>query len=132
MVAQMVKNLATKPETWVRSLGWEDPLETGLATHSCIPAWRIPGTEEPGGLQPVGLHTVKHNWATSTLLAQAPALEILIYMVSDGVQTSVLFKTMVHQIADTWVWLQTLWFNWFGVLSWLQNLINPPPPAMWF
>ena len=38
-------------ETWVQSLGWEDPLEEGMATHSSIPAWRIPWTEEPGGLQ---------------------------------------------------------------------------------
>ena len=42
-------------ETWVRSLGWEDPLEKEMATHSSILAWRIPLTEEPGGLQSVGL-----------------------------------------------------------------------------
>ena len=41
-------------ETWVRSLGWEDPLEEGMATHSSILAWRIPWTEEPGGLQSMG------------------------------------------------------------------------------
>ena len=41
-------------ETWVRSLGGEDPLEEGMPTHSSILAWRIPGTEEPGGLQPMG------------------------------------------------------------------------------
>ena len=48
LVAQMVKNLQ---ETQVQSLGWEDPLEKGMATHSSIPAWKIPWTEEPGGLQ---------------------------------------------------------------------------------
>ena len=42
MVAQMVKNLPAMWETWVQSLGWEDPLEEGMATHSCILAWRIP------------------------------------------------------------------------------------------
>ena len=47
LVAQMVKNLPVMPETWVRSLGWEDPLEKGKATHFSIPAWRIPWTEEP-------------------------------------------------------------------------------------
>ena len=41
-------------ETWVRFLGWEDPLEKEMATHSSILAWRIPGTEEPGGLQSMG------------------------------------------------------------------------------
>ena len=46
-----VKNLPAMQETWVRSLGCEDPLEKGMATHSSILAWRIPWTEEPGGLQ---------------------------------------------------------------------------------
>ena len=51
LVTQMVKNLPAMQETWVRSLGWEDPLEKGMATHSSIFAWRIPWTEEPGRLQ---------------------------------------------------------------------------------
>ena len=50
LVAQMVKNPPTMQETWVRSLGWEDLLEKGKATHSSILAWRIPWTEEPGRL----------------------------------------------------------------------------------
>ena len=49
LVAQMVKNVPAVWETWVRSLGWEDSLEEGMATHSSILAWRIPWTEEPGG-----------------------------------------------------------------------------------
>ena len=55
LVAQMVKNLTAVQETWVRSLGWEDPLEKEMATHSSILAWRIPWTEEPGGLQSMRL-----------------------------------------------------------------------------
>ena len=55
LVAQMVKNLPAMWETWVRSLGREDPLERGMATHYSILAWRIPWTEEPGGLQSMGL-----------------------------------------------------------------------------
>ena len=51
LVAQMVKNLPAVRETWVRSLGSEDPMEEEMATHSSILAWRIPMTEEPGGLQ---------------------------------------------------------------------------------
>ena len=54
LVAQTVKNLPATQETWVRSLGWEDPPEEGMATHSSILAWRIPWTEEPGGLQSMG------------------------------------------------------------------------------
>ena len=50
----MVKNLTAVWETWIRSLGQEDPLEKGMATHSGILAWRIPWTEEPGGLSPCG------------------------------------------------------------------------------
>ena len=53
LVAQMVKNPPAKRETWVQSLGWEDPLEEDMATHSSILAWRIPRIEEPGGLQGV-------------------------------------------------------------------------------
>ena len=51
----MVKNLPAMQETWVRSLGWEDPLEKGKVTHFSIFAWRIPWTEEPGKLQSMGL-----------------------------------------------------------------------------
>ena len=51
-------------ETWVRSLGEEDLLEEGMATHSSILAWRIPGTEEPGGLLSIESHRVGHDWAT--------------------------------------------------------------------
>ena len=54
LVSQMVKNLPAMREAWVRSLGWEDPLEEEMATHSSILAWRIPWTEEPGGLQSMG------------------------------------------------------------------------------
>ena len=49
-MAQTIKNLPTMQETWVLSLGWEDPLEEDMVTHSSILAWRIPWTEEPGGL----------------------------------------------------------------------------------
>ena len=60
-MAQMVKNLPAIQETWVQSLGQEDPLEEEMATHSSILAWRIPRTEEPGGLQSLGLQRVGHN-----------------------------------------------------------------------
>ena len=54
LVAQMVKNLPAMQETWIRSLGQEDLLKKGMATHSSILAWKIPWTEEPGGLQSPG------------------------------------------------------------------------------
>ena len=61
LVAQTVKNLPAMQDTWVQSLGREDPLEKELATHSSILAWSIPWTEEPGRLLSMGLQRVKHN-----------------------------------------------------------------------
>ena len=55
-------------KTWVRSLGQEDPLEEGMANHSSIFAWRVPGTEKPGWLQSMGLQRVGHDWATKLVL----------------------------------------------------------------
>ena len=57
-MTQTVKNLPATQETWVQCLGQEDPLEEEMAPHSSILAWRIPWTEEPGGLQSMGLHKV--------------------------------------------------------------------------
>ena len=63
VVAQLVKNLPAMQETWAQSLGWEDPLEKGKATHSSILAWRIPWIVESMGSQ-----GVRHYWATLTIL----------------------------------------------------------------
>ena len=61
LLAQLVKNLPAVQETYVRSLGWEDPLEKEVATHSSILAWKISWTEESGGLQSMGLERVGHD-----------------------------------------------------------------------
>ena len=61
LVAQMVKRLPTTRETWVRSLGWEDPLEKEMAAHSSTLAWKIPWTEEPGRLQSTESQRVRHD-----------------------------------------------------------------------
>ena len=66
LVAQIVKNLPAVQETQVWSLGRKDPLEKGMATRSSILTWRIPWTEEPGGLQSMESQRVGHNWATNT------------------------------------------------------------------
>ena len=60
-VAQMVRKLLAMQKTWVQPLGQEDPLEEEMATHSSILAWRIPWTEEPGGLQSMGSQRVKED-----------------------------------------------------------------------
>ena len=68
LVAQMVKNSPAIQETQVQLLGQKDLLEKGMATHSTILAWRIPWTEEPGGLQSIGSQRVRHDLNTSTRL----------------------------------------------------------------
>ena len=64
LVAQLVKNLPAMQETQVQSLGGENPLEKEMATHSSIPAWKIPWTQESGGLQSMGSQRVRHDWVT--------------------------------------------------------------------
>ena len=66
----MVKNLPAMQESWVWSLGREDVLENGMATHYSILAWEIPGTEEPGGLYSMGSQRVRHYWVTNSLKSE--------------------------------------------------------------
>ena len=61
LVAQMVKNPPAMLETWVQSLSWKDPLEERMAIHSSVLAWRIPWTDEPGGLQSMGSQRIRHD-----------------------------------------------------------------------
>ena len=68
-MAQTVKRLPAMQETQVQSLGWEDPLEKEMATHSSTLAWKIPWTEEPGGLQSMGSQRVGYDLATSLSLS---------------------------------------------------------------
>ena len=60
-MAQTVKSLPVMQDTQVQSLGWEDALEKGVATHSSVLAWRTPWTEEPGGLQSMGSQRIRHD-----------------------------------------------------------------------
>ena len=65
-MAQLVKNLLAMQETWVQSLGQEDPLEKGMVTHFSIISWSIPWEEESGGLQSIELKKVRQGWVTNT------------------------------------------------------------------
>ena len=69
LMVQKVKHLPAMPETWIRSLGGEDPLEKEMATHCSTLAWKIPWTEKPGRLQFTGSQRVGHDWATSLSLS---------------------------------------------------------------
>ena len=66
-------------ETQVQFLGWEDPLEKGMATYSSILAWEIPWTQEPGGLQSMGSERVEHNWAANTHKGKVPVIYLVTY-----------------------------------------------------
>ena len=79
LVAQMVKRLPAMRETWVQSLGQEDPLEKETATHSSTLAWKIPWTEEPGRLQSMELQRVGHDWVTSLSFLSCPFESVMPY-----------------------------------------------------
>ena len=89
LVAQMVKYLPTMRETWVQSLGQEDPLEEEMATHSNTLAWKIPRMEEPGKLQSMGSQRVRHDWVTHW----------------ETVKDKEVYQTAVHGIAKNWTQL---------------------------
>ena len=78
-MVQTVRNLPAIWEAWVRSLGWEYPLEEGMATHSGILAWRIPWTEEPGGLQSMGSQRGTGN-TTVNKISKADLIEIVLHL----------------------------------------------------
>ena len=88
----MVKNPPAMLETWVQSLGWDDPLEKGMATHSSILSWRIPWTEEPGGLQSMG-----HKESDMTELLTLSHLHIVVYCH----RFIILFIQIIHKKANT-------------------------------
>ena len=75
LVAQRLKRLPAVRETWVRSLGWQDPLEKEMATHSSILVWRIPWTEEPG--RSTGSQRVGHDWVTSLTHSHSPEVNYI-------------------------------------------------------
>ena len=111
LVAQRLKRLAPMWETRGQSLGWEDPLEKEMATHSSILAWRIPWREEPGRLQSAGSQRVRHNWATSLqnnrihiVIKFACNLQETIYQVSKQFTTSFRQKLFKASFLTTIMW----------------------------
>ena len=112
LVAQMVKNLPAMQKTQAWSLGWENPLEKGMATHSSILAWRIPWTEEPGGLQFMRLQRGGHDWGTNTFtLRRASSHQMEIQL--RGLEGAV--RDWGEKAAASWEW---------GVLS-KQSALEP-------
>ena len=83
LVAQWIKNLPEMQETWVQFLGQEDSMENGMATHSSILAWRIPWTEEPGGLYSMQLQRVRQDWTTNMTLFHSTVFQIFLFLQQD-------------------------------------------------
>ena len=101
-VAQRLKRLPPMWETWVRSLGQEDPLEKEMVTHSSILAWRIPWTEKPGKLQSTGSQGVRHNWETS--------LSLSLYWVPHSVLGFGGWFSSVQSLCSVWLF-ETPWIG---------------------
>ena len=99
----MVKILPLMRETWVQSLGWEDPLGKRMATYSGILAWRIPWTDETGGLQPMGLQSIRHNLVSEqqqqqkSLKAIFPPFRQLLYFPFRPSSATLLFFFFIHE-----------------------------------
>ena len=112
LVAQMVKNLPAMWETWVWSLVWEDALEEGMATHLSILAWRTPWIEEPGGLQSMWSHRVRHNWVTKHTFK----CTLKSYLKEPYLETDLLFENVLtliirRMLAHVWC-LKIFWIYW--------------------
>ena len=123
LVAQMVKNPPAVQETWVQSLGWEDPLEKGMATHSNILAWRISWTEESGRLQFTGSQRVRHDWATSNTVC----LHVWFLKTSCPISSSSTWELQRHILGphprpiyqeSLGMWFSNLCFNKLSILFW--------------
>ena len=99
LVAQMVKNLLAMQETWVRSLGWENPLEKGMATQSSIFAQRILWTEEPGKLQGMESQRVNHNWVTNTHTLNM-CIRYILYKILHNYMDIILYFTVLKVILN--------------------------------
>ena len=108
-----VTNLPSMQETSVRSLGWKDPLEKGMAIHSSILAWRIPWTEEPSRLQFIGSRRVRHNWASNiftfmihmkmyTFWEPDRLFKIMYYCIECSEKGKILATGLVRWKAATW------------------------------
>ena len=98
LVAQRLKCLPPMWETRVWSLGHEDPLEKEMATHSSILAWRIPWTEEPGGLQSTGSQRVRHDWVT--LLTYLEEIKLLYFVICNNLDflSILIWKKIINSL----------------------------------
>ena len=113
-VAQIIKRLLVVWETWVQSLGWEDPLEKEMTTHSSTLIWKIPWTEEPDMLQSLRSQRVGHEWVTSLSLH-------LIMLYFSEILANQGKKCNVHLCCSYGIWLMELENPDPGILKWWKG-----------
>ena len=101
-VAQMVKKLPAMQETQVQPMGWEDPLEKKMTTRFSTLAWRIPWTEQPGGLQSIGSQRVRYDWATNAHTGDSKLVTTIQHTneMLDSTYDTVIKKTMLKQVSQ--------------------------------
>ena len=115
-------------ETWVQSLGWENPLEKGMATHSSVLAWRISRMEEPGELHSMGLQRVRHDWATKHSTANGNFFWF--YGLTDGseredAECRTQFSKRLLDVAKSWGTKQRLLGAFlFPVVRWMLSILQ--------
>ena len=133
LAAQMLKNLPAMLEIQVWSLGWEDPLEKRTAAHSSILAWRIPWTEEPGGLQSMGLQRVRHNSLTELFGNEARHIWICCCSVAqsgltlcDPMDCSTLGFPVLHHLPE----LAQTHVHWVSDAIQPSHPLSSPSPAL--
>ena len=106
LVAQMVKNLPAMQETWIWSLGWEDPLEKGMATRSSILVWRIPCREEPGGLQSMGSQSQtqlsKFHFLYCIRTSISSRVKLLAWRIPGSGEPGGLLSLRSHRVGHDW------------------------------
>ena len=126
LMAQRLKRLPAMQETWVRSLGWEDPLEKEMATHSSILAWRIPWAEEPGGLQSTGLQRVRHDWAPSLSIFITSGFKNFFNFskLNEGIIFSFLFWYILKNCFWGWTFIFLMFFGYFCLLHFTHLSIH--------
>ena len=117
LMAQTVKNLPAMLETWVQSLGWEDPLGEEMATHSSILAWKISWTEESARLQSMGLQRVGHDWATNTFQTSYPFAQLIKITTTTTTKPkmehfNLVIKYWRIDVFELWCWRRLLRVPW--------------------
>ena len=128
LVAQMVKCLPTMWETWVQSLGWEDPLEKEMATHSSTIAWKIPWTERPGRLQSMGSQRVGNDWETP--LHFWPSFNFPVLVLKDLLLLLSLELKVYISCKMDWILMPTIHFS-FELYLFFLYFFKPHHSAHW-